>query len=320
MGGVLPHSLTLKVTQMLNAIRSALINMLGGKVVQKQITEAAPVHNFGHGRTSGRPVYNTQPTEVIKGYMTPADLSDLVSEWSKSSIANQASWIALASAWQLFDKEMSKTPDRRNLQAVEAALDKFHAWNAVSPRPYDESGIEEQIIKMSMKPVTKGNKETDAIRARIRGVSIQIFQQERERLERLRQATSVERIKSFLSMCNNCPNCDGNYHISVQQIVKKLEDTCMFLADPARRFDDIWATSEILLIEGDIATVKQMCGRNNENREDFVDGILTSDYMMKHATINTENNRGKTGEASKNPDVVSDKQQFEDWLAAKHAA
>jgi len=305
---------------MLNAIRSALINMLGGKIIQKQITEAAPVHNFGHGRTSGRPVYNTQPTEVIKGHMTPADLSDLVSEWSKSSIANQASWIALAGAWQLFDKEMNKTPDRRNLQAVEASLDKFHAWNAVSPRPYDESGIEEQVIKMSMKNVSKGNKETDAIRARIRGVSIQMFQQERERLERLRQATSVERIKSFLSMCNNCPSCDGNYHISVQQVVKKLEDTCMFLADPARQFDDIWATSEILLIEGDIATVKQNYGRNNENNEPFVNGVLTSDHMMRNSTLATENNRGKTGEASKNAEVVSNQKAYEDWLASEHAA
>lgn len=305
---------------MLNAIRSALINMLGGKVVQKQITEAAPVHNFGHGRTSGRPIYNTQPTEVIKGHMTPADLSDLVSEWSKSSIANQASWIALAGAWQLFDKEMNKTPDRRNLQTIEASLDKFHAWNAVSPRPYDESGIEEQIIKMSMKPVTKGNKETDAIRARIRGVSIQMFQQERERLERLRQATSVERIKSFLTMCNNCPSCDGNYHITIQQAVKKLEDTCKFLADPNRQFDDIWACGEILLIESDIELIKSAYGRNNENQENFVDGVLTADHMMRNGTLATESNRGKSGEASRNAEVVADKQAFEAWLASERAA
>ncbi len=305
---------------MLNAIRKTLINMLGGKVIQKQITEAAPQHNFGHGRTSGRPVYNTQPTEVIKGHISPADLSNLVSEWSKSSIANQASWIALANAWQMFDKEMGKTPDRRNLQAVEASLDKFHAWNAVSPKPYDDLGIEEQVIKMSMKNVGKGNKETDAIRARIRGMSVQMFQQERERLERLRQATMIERIKSFLSMCNNCPSCDGNYHITVQQVVKKLEDTCKFLADPARQFDDIWATSEILLIESDIATVKQAYGRNNENNEEFVEGVLTSDHMMRNATLATESNRGKSGEASRNPEILSDKQAYENWMASEHAA
>jgi len=301
-------------------LKNALITLLGGKIVQQQIISEAPVHNFGHGRTSGRPVYNTQTTETIKGHMTPADLSDLVSEWSKSSIANQASWIALASAWQLFDKEMSKTPNRRNLQAVEASLDKFHAWNAVSPRAYDEAGIEEQVIKMSMKNVGKGNKETDAIRARIRGVSVQQFQQDRERLERLRQATMVERIKAFLSMCNNCPSCDGNYHISVQQAITKLEDTCMFLADPARRFDDIWATSEILLIEGDIRLIREAYGKNNENREDFVNGVLTADHMMEQGTIATESNRGKSGEASKNAEVIADRKAYEDWLATQNVA
>lgn len=303
---------------MFNSIRKTIINLLGGKVVEAQIVREAPVHNFGHGRTSGRPVYDTKPTQVIKGHMTPADLSDLVSEWSKSSIANQASWIALASAWQLFEKEMAKTPERRNLQLVDAALDKFHAWNAVSPRPMDEVGIEEQVIKMSNKPMSKGNKETDAIRARIRGISITVFQQERERLERQRKANLVERLRSFLSMINNCPCCDGNHHISIAQVVKKLEDTCKFLADPARNFDDVWATSEILLIESDIETVKNCYGRNNDNNEDFINGVLTADHMMRSVSIKTESNRGKSGEASKNPEVLADRQAFEDWNAAEH--
>lgn len=304
---------------MFTSLKTTLINLLGGQVVKQQITAEAPKTPVRAAKHN-LPEYVTTQRTVLKGFIAPQDLSDFVSEWSKSTVANHASWINLAKAWQAFEKMMAKPVAQRDTSLVDKLLDGFHAWNSVSPRAYDKHGIEEQVIKMTMKNVGKGNLETDAIRARIRGVSLNQFKQDRERDERLRQAKQVEYIKSFLQMCEMPAICDGDYHIPVQQAVQKLENTCKFLADPARRFDDIWACSEILLIEDDIRALPGIAGRNNENSKDFVDGVLTADHMMRNGTIATENNRGKSGEASRNADVVANKQAFEDWLAAEHAA
>jgi hypothetical protein len=304
---------------MLNALKSYIINALGGKIVQQQLTAEAPKAPLA--KKHGLPTHMTTTRSVVKGHIYPQDLLDLTGEWSKSSIANNASWICLAKAWQAYEKMMAKMVDRRNPQEIEALLDGFHAWNSVSPKPYDEDGIEEQVIKMCIRNVPKGTPETDAIRAKVRGMSVNQFKQDRERIERMRKAKQAENIRGFLAMTkNSVPIVDGDYKITLQQAIAKLEDTMSFLADPIRGFDDLWACATIKIIEGDIEILKTMTSRDNGNNDNFVDGVLTADHMMRNMTLRTESNRGKSGETSRNPEVISDKQAFEDWLAAENAA
>jgi len=305
---------------MFASLKNILINMLGGQVVKQQIVEEAPkaaVRSEKHNL----PTHMTRTTSVVKGFIYPQDLLELTGEWSKSSIANHASWVCLAKAWTSYEKMMAKLPERRNPQEIESLLDGFHAWNSVSPKQYDEDEIEMQVIKMTLKNIPKGNAETDAIRAKVRGMSVNQFKQERERVERLKKARQAEDIKGFLAMTKgSVPIVDGDYKITLAQAIAKLEDTMSFLADPMRGFDDLWACATIKVIEGDIEVLKSITHHESGNNEQFVDGVLTADHMMKNGTIATENNRGKTGEASKNPDVLLDKKSFEDWLASEHAA
>ena len=318
-GHVTPQQLYLKGSTMLNALKFYIINALGGKIIQQQLATEAPKAPLA--KKHGLPTHMTTTRSVVKGFIYPQDVLELTGEWSKSSVANNASWICLAKAWQAYEKMMAKMVDRRNPQEIESLLDGFHAWNSVSPKPYDEDGIEEQVIKMCIRNVPKGNAETDAIRARVRGMSVNQFKQERERMERLKKVTQAENIRGFLVMAkSSTPIVDGDYKITLQQAIDKLDDTMRFLADPSRGFDDLWACATIKIIEGDIEILKTMTRNGNDNNDDFVDGVLTADHMMRNTTLRTESNRGKSGEASKNPEVVSNKQQFEDWLAAEHAA
>lgn len=109
---------------MFASLKNTLISMLGGQVVKQQITAEAPKtrapkHNL--------PEYVTTQRTVLKGFIAPQDLSDFVSEWSKSTVANHASWINLAKAWQAFEKMMAKPVAQRDTNLVDKLLDGFHA-------------------------------------------------------------------------------------------------------------------------------------------------------------------------------------------------
>ena len=246
----------------------------------------------------------------VQGSVTPDDLLDFSSEYARNAVANLGSWSALAKGFSAFVRN-NKDPK------AEQFSHEFHAWNSVAVKQMDEESVLTTVANLSqVKPAT-GNKDTDAIIARITKKTVAEVQADREAKAKIATAKREDAIINYTSLVWSCVFGDGQYSMEAQRVLDKLQQTLLWIAS--------WDTTnpaaiaaELLLIERDIELVKGIA--NKPADETFTECSLTSDGMMKN------NRGGHKSEFTFDPlkelsaQAHADKQSFENWQAEQHAA
>jgi len=267
------------MTSMLRNIRLAFNTLVHGEqAVNNLAGQVAAQLNKPHHSTviEARSKQYAEPAddhEVIKGYISTEDLSDFVSEYSRNAIAGLGAWSALAKGYNEFVKDQTSAK-------VDTFLSEFHAWNAVSPTQMDEEAVLMTVARLAEVKPGKANEATDAILARVRKVSI-----EEVAAKRLADAAKKTRIReelleAFVAAVWSHVYSEKVFQIQAAKVEAKLIQTLEWVAswdssNPAEQ------AAELLLIEADLKLVKKMAKQDKQNHEDFVDGMLTADGMMR---------------------------------------
>lgn len=221
------------------------------------------------------------------GNLTLDQLKELHSTCIKDAIFNYAAWLCLAKAFNTFCKTVAKRMQGQQALDVAKALNEFHDWNSSMNNPMSQERIEEIVAKLATPQVPRENNATDAILARIKGMSIDEVR--KVRLEKA-EAQAKEReakIKSFLqeveAMARDwnggwCPS------INAQTATLKAVDCLQWLAN--------WENpdmGELVIAEADIATLEAYAhaadlkaGAGESSRE-IDDALLNSQEMHQGA-------------------------------------
>jgi len=219
----------------------------------------------------------------IAGNLSLEQLKELASTRIKDAIFNYAAWLCLARAFNTFCKTVAKRMQGQQALDVAKALNEFHDWNSSMNNPMNQERIEEIVVKLATPQVPRENDATDAILARIKGMSIDEVR--KVRLEKA-EAQAKERetkIKSFLQEVEAMAECAdlGNPSINTQTATLKAVDCLQWLAN--------WENpdmSEILIAEADIKILESLAhseglkenGAGESSRE--IDNALLNSQEM----------------------------------------
>lgn len=262
-----------------------------------------------------------EPIERSTGVFHVDDLCLIQNQRARAAVAGLGSWTALANAVRRFTTEMDKTAARRNPAKWEPLLEEFHMWNSMSPQPMDADATLATIEKLMVKPEPKSNSATDKIIAEVRGITPE--QVREERIERTK-ATNLKRvhlIDDFNSMLWDASNFeDVPATLSWEKVFIKLAQTMEWIAS-WDSYDPASVAGEIMEIKEDVRILRKQEKLSNTagKKLDFDNGKLTADGMIRNSTVEPSSNRGFTGVESKNPNVIMDKQAYEEWLASDEA-
>ena len=249
------------------------------------------------------------------------DLCLIQNQRARAAVAGLGSWTALANAVRRFTTEMDKTASRRDPAKWEPLLEEFHMWNSASPSPMDADATLATIEKLMVKPEPKSNSATDKIIAEVRNITPE--QVREERIERTKAANlkRVGYIESFNGMLWDAAHSnDVPAVLPWEKVFIKLAQTMEWIAS-WDSYDPASVAGEIMEIKEDVRILRKQEKLSNTagKKLDFDNGKLTADGMIRNSTVAPENNRGFTGVESKNPNVVMDKQAYEEWLASDEA-
>jgi len=319
-------------------LRKMIINLLSTKEEQPITVNVTPTNNnktfneeleeleerrLQNRKSLASKVFDEkyEAQERSTGVFHVDDLCLIQNQRARSAVAGLGSWTALANAVRRFTTEMDKTAARRNPAKWEPLLEEFHMWNSMSPQPMDADATLATIEKLMVKPEPKSNSATDKIIAEVRGITPE--QVREERIERTK-ATNLKRvhlIDDFNSMLWDASNFeDVPATLSWEKVFIKLAQTMEWVAS-WDSYDPASVAGEIMEIKEDVRILRKQEKLSNTagKKLDFDNGKLTADGMIRNSTVAPENNRGFTGVESKNPNVVMDKQAYEEWLASDEA-
>lgn len=310
-------------------LRKMIINLLSTKEEIKPIVKTKPFNEeleeleerrLQNRKTLSSKVFDEkyEAKERSTGVFHCDDLMLIQNQRARTAVAGLGSWTALANAVRRFTTEMDKTASRRDPSKWEQMLEEFHMWNALSPQPMDADATQTVIEKLMIKPEPKSNSATDMIIAEVRNISIEKVREERIARTKAANLKRVEYIESFNSMLWDAAHSnDVPATLAWEKVFLKLAQTMEWIAG-WDSYDPASVAGEILEIKEDIRLLKKQEKLSNTTgqRQDFVNGVLTTDGMIKNSTIAPENNRGFTGVETRNVDVVKDKQAYEEWLAS----
>lgn len=317
-------------------LRKMIINMLSTKEEQPvNVKTRTPEKSFNaeleemeerrlmNRKTLASKVFDDkyEPIERSTGVFQVDDLCLIQNQRARAAVAGLGSWTALANAVRRFTTEMDKTAARRNPAKWEPLLEEFHMWNSMSPQPMDADATLATIEKLMVKPEPKSNSATDKIIAEVRGITPE--QVREERIERTK-ATNLKRvhlIDDFNSMLWDASNFeDVPATLSWEKVFIKLAQTMEWIAS-WDSYDPASVAGEIMEIKEDVRILRKQEKLSNTagKKLDFDNGKLTADGMIRNSTVEPSSNRGFTGVESKNPNVIMDKQAYEEWLASDEA-
>ena len=319
-------------------LRKMIINMLSTKEEQPITVNVTPTNNnktfneeleeleerrLQNRKSLASKVFDEkyEAQERSTGVFHVDDLCLIQNQRARAAVAGLGSWTALANAVRRFTTEMDKTASRRDPAKWEPLLEEFHMWNSASPSPMDADATLATIEKLMVKPEPKSNSATDKIIAEVRGITPE--QVREERIERTK-ATNLKRvhlIDDFNSMLWDASNFeDVPATLSWEKVFIKLAQTMEWIAS-WDSYDPASVAGEIMEIKEDVRILRKQEKLSNTagKKLDFDNGKLTADGMIRNSTVAPENNRGFTGVESKNPNVVMDKQAYEEWLASDEA-
>lgn len=262
-----------------------------------------------------------EPIERSTGVFHCDDLMLIQNQRARAAVAGLGSWTALANAVRRFTTEMDKTASRRDPAKWEPLLEEFHMWNSASPSPMDSEATLLTIEKLMVKPEPKSNSATDKIIAEVRNITPEQVREERLARTKAANLKRVGYIESFNGMLWDAAHSnDVPAVLPWEKVFIKLAQTMEWIAS-WDSYDPAAVAGEIMEIKEDVRLLRKQEKLSNTagKKMDFDDGKLTADGMIRNSTMAPENNRGFTGVESKNPNVIMDKQAYEEWLASDEA-
>lgn len=203
----------------------------------------------------------------LNGKFTPEHLELLSSQYLKNAIAGLGAWGSLA---KMFN-EYAKMQNRRNADPskYEQAKEEFHIWNAATS--IDKQMGEEQVIialdKIAEVNVPQGNKDTDAIIARVLNKDLATVQA--DRVTKAAKQTA-ERKAMLAHLCADVWQYSGedvDCFLSSAKVASKGIQTLEFIATYWQGRPEAIA-AELLLIESDMKTIEALAQREEDHEGD----------------------------------------------------
>ncbi|HMY41912.1 MAG TPA: hypothetical protein PLW92_02525 [Chitinophagales bacterium] len=232
--------------------------------------------------TRRQPQFSTINTvgHHVAGNLSLEQLKELSSSRVKDAIFNYAAWLCLARAFNTFCKTVAKRMQGQQALDVARELNEFHDWNASMTNPMDAARIEEIVAKLATPQVPRENNATDAILARIKGMSIDEVRKVRlEKAEEQAKAREAK-ITTFLTEVEGMADAEdcGNPSINAQTATLKAIDCLQWLAN--------WENpdmGELVIAEADIATLEAYA-----HVADLKTGAGESSREIDEALLNAE--------------------------------
>ena len=258
---------------MFNAIRKSIASFIAPAAGTINATPAqlAKVQTLtipsNVGTQRARSIIHSQSAEMKSGKFYPEHLELLSSQYLRDAIAGLGSWGSLA---KMFN-EYAKMQNRRNADPskYEQAKEEFHIWNAATS--IDKQMGEEQVIialdKIAEVNVPQGNKDTDAIIARVLNKDLATVQA--DRVTKAAKQTA-ERKAMLAHLCADVWQYSGEdveCFLSSAKVASKGIQTLEFIATYWQGRPEAIA-AELLLIESDMKTVEAMAKREEDHEGD----------------------------------------------------
>lgn len=270
---------------MFATLRNAIANMISTKKkVQCTMVIDEQTKNLTYGKM---PAFldNQTPAEsfAYKGEFSTSHLDLLNSQRVKEAICGLGSWSALARAFNAYNQNLDKPIQRRDDEKVNSLIDEFHAWNSLAQNQMDEDAVMNLATRLADVQPAKGNPNTDLIIARVRKCSVENVKKDRERKAAVKAAIRVERIVGFVEHVWSWSVVETEYSIPMAKVIDKVIQTMEWIAG-WDSYDPAQTAAEILLMEDDLRTIEKLSKvKNNDHGEDFMDGVLTADGMMRRS-------------------------------------
>jgi hypothetical protein len=271
---------------MFATLRNALASMLSTK---KQVQCTMVLDHGAKDLTYNKMpnfLSNTQALEsqAFKGEFSTSHLELLNSQRVKEAICGLGAWSALARAFNAYNNNLDKPVNRRDEKQINSLIDEFHAWNSLAQNQMDEDAVMDLATRLADVQPPKGNPSTDLIIARVRKCSVDEVKKDRERKALIKAAIRVERIVSFVEHVWSWTVVETEYSIPMMKVINKVIQTMEWVAG-WDSYDPAQTAAEILLMEDDLRTIEKLAKtKNNDKGEDFIEGVLTADGMMRHTS------------------------------------
>jgi len=271
---------------MFATLRNAIANMISTK---KQVQCTMVLDHGAKDLTYNKMpdfLSNTQALEsqALKGEFSTSHLELLNSQRVKEAICGLGAWSALARAFNSYNNNLDKPVNRRDEKQINSLIDEFHAWNSLAQNQMDEDAVMDLATRLADVQPPKGNPSTDLIIARVRKCSVEDVKKDRERKAAVKAAIRVERIVGFVQHVWSWTVVETEYSIPMMKIINKVIQTMEWVAG-WDSYDPAQTAAEILLMEDDLRTIEKLAKiKNNDHGEDFIEGVLTADGMMRHTS------------------------------------
>ena len=276
---------SVKGSTMFATLRNALASMLSTKKeVQCTMVLDAQAKNLTYGKMPEF-LRNQAPTEsfAYKGEFSTSHLDLLNSQRVKEAICGLGAWSALARAFNAYNNNLDKPKQRQDDKPVNLLIDEFHAWNSLAQNQMDEDAVLDLATRLADVQPAKGNPSTDLIIARVRKCSVEDVKKDRERKAAVKAAIRVERIVGFVEHVWSWSVVETEYSIPMAKVIGKVIQTMEWVAG-WDSYDPVQTAAEILLMEDDLRSIEKLSKiKNNDHGEDFIEGVLTADGMMRRS-------------------------------------
>ena len=271
---------------MFATLRNAIANMISTK---KQVQCTMVLDHGAKDLTYNKMpnfLSNTQALEsqAFKGEFSTSHLELLNSQRVKEAICGLGAWSALARAFNSYNNNLDKPVNRRDEKQINSLIDEFHAWNSLAQNQMDEDAVMDLATRLADVQPPKGNPSTDLIIARVRKCSVEDVKKDRERKAAVKAAIRVERIVGFVQHVWSWTVVETEYSIPMMKVINKVIQTMEWVAG-WDSYDPAQTAAEILLMEDDLRTIEKLAKiKNNDHGEDFIEGVLTADGMIRHTS------------------------------------
>lgn len=215
-------------------------------------------------RTFSSPTQNTEQ-RVTVGHIAVSDLEAFNSMYLRDAVAQLGAWSELAQSFSAYEKQFGKKiPD---FSTYQKHLEAFHAWNAAtsSEKQMDDEAVCLTLDRLAETTIQRGNKDTDAIIARIRKMSIEDVQAERITKAEQKTAKRKDMLSAIAAEVWQFAGYDLDPTLSASKVEAKAIQTLEWIANTWQG-DPAGIAAELLLIEADLRYIRSQA-RQEANHE-----------------------------------------------------
>lgn len=256
---------------MFNSIRKSIASFIAPTSVQ--ISVPAGTKSLTTPTIQQIPMHvRTQPDrawgkEMVVGKFHVSHLELMNSNYLKDAIAQLGAWAALARVFSEFEKVHNKK--NADFTKYQQLLNEFHAWNAATSteKQMNEETVILTLDRLADPVVPKGNKETDAIIARVRKITIEEVQAERIAQAEKKSAIRKDMLNALQAEIWKFDSDDIDPFLSSTKVAAKAVQTLEWIAK-SWQGEPASIAAELLLIEADIKVIEELAkkeeGHTNE--------------------------------------------------------